>query len=146
MSQFLMVNLSLSKWGGSIVPLFNSALYQVYGQLYALAALPPEKMHVVWSPELVWKSGKDARFLLLCSVSLACLWLTMWYREGWNILLLVASWKKTVISSNKHCIWHFRTETYTTQLVILSRFTSRKGVCAQSGRLKFSCPVRSSHS
>jgi hypothetical protein len=101
-SQFLMVNLSLSKWDGSIDPFFNSALYQVWGQLYAPAALPPEKVHVVWSPELVWKSGKDARFLLLCSMSLSCLWLTMWYREGWNILLLVASWKKTVISSNKH--------------------------------------------
>jgi hypothetical protein len=97
-----MVNLSLSKCGGSIVPLCNSAVYQVYGQLYAPAALPPEKVHVVWSPELGWKSGKDARFLLLSSMSLACLWLTMWYKEGWYIQLFVASWKKTVISSNKH--------------------------------------------
>jgi hypothetical protein len=67
---FLMVNLSSSKLGGSIVPLFNSA---VYGQLYAPAALTPEKVHVVWSPELGLKFGKAARFLLLCFVSLACL-------------------------------------------------------------------------
>jgi hypothetical protein len=96
-----MVNLSLSKWGGSIVPFFNSALYHVYGQLYAPAALPLEKCMLCGLQTSCGESGKDARFLLLYSVSLACLWLTIWYREGWNILLLVASWKKTVISSNK---------------------------------------------
>jgi hypothetical protein len=35
----------------------------------------------------------------------------MWYREGWNIPLLVASWKKTVISSNSR---HSRTDLHNT--------------------------------
>jgi hypothetical protein len=133
---FLMVNLSLSKWGGSIVPLFNSALYQVYGQLYAPTALPPEKVHVVWSSELGWKVWQSARLLLLCSVPRSCLELTMWY-SGLKYSVCRQLKKDGDKQQYPHRIWHSQTEPHTTQLIILSRFTSRKRLCPQSGRLNF---------
>jgi hypothetical protein len=47
-----------------------------------------------------------------------------------------------VISSNKHCTWHFRTEDYTTQLITRTiTFHFSKTYMCTVRQTEFSCPV-----
>jgi hypothetical protein len=92
-------------------------------------------------------SGKAAGFLLLCSVSGMLMTHCVVQRVLKHSILGCQLEKDGDKQQYIQCILHSRTETYTTQILILSRFTSRKRffMCTVP-QTDFSCPVRSSHS